>query len=192
MLKGVHHNWFFKFFVGAIGRAASAMIMNMNCRTSAFGSSRAGTSPNKAQSQNMGSAPPHLQPRVHQGRLIPNFWNLQFSMSDVSYPQDMLRDAMNVKKWRMCLLTLLKYVSDYAYCMFLYCRKYTIALHYSMWIVLLHPVRQYVEWCKQQVPWHCGRGACGETKWKEQHLVPPCTAPPALPPSDQTFHLKCM
>lgn len=32
-----------------------------------------------------------------------------------------------------------------------------IALCYSMWIVLLHPVRQYVEWCKQQVPWHCGR-----------------------------------
>lgn len=34
-------------------------------------------------------------------------------MSDFSYPQDMLRDAMNVMKWRMCLLTLFKYVTDY-------------------------------------------------------------------------------
>ena len=50
MLKSVHHNYFPSVFLGAIGRAASAMIMNMNCRTSAFGSSGAGTPPNKAQS----------------------------------------------------------------------------------------------------------------------------------------------
>ena len=53
----------------------------------------------------------------------------------------MLRDAMNVMKWRMCLLTLFKYVTDYdsVYIVENFCAYMHISI-YTLWIYIRRPL----------------------------------------------------